>query len=274
METQVFFFSLAVLPGGPSAAPSMAAATHASCDATSTVTSTDTTMNALLGRPVLMDGSHRLYPNVFAKRLAPYDRAELQSLLATNEPGRMAMIVPAAMAAVSIVRVTPRRGVTDTWLQYDAAATPAEEPSLYRAGALLTGMRMPADCVVHGLIYQEKPTAGRAAPALVLGLFDMSSVGNRRLHDEPPLTRYVQLREHVPEQTLQLSGRELLVRYLWVGEESACIQALQNPTSIPNMRFHVKCVGILPTSVGHAPYQCHMLPLVVPRQDVHAAVSG
>lgn len=225
--------------------------------------STDTHLNALLGKPVHLDGSHRLYPNVFAKRLVPYDHTDLQALLSTTESGRVAMIMPVAMAALSIVRVSPRKGVTDTWLQHDAAATPAEEPNLHRAGALLTGMRMPADCVVHGLLYQEKPRAGDPGP-LVLGLFDMSSVGNRCLQNEPPLVRYVQLREHVPEQTLRMGGRELLVRYLWVGEETACIQALQNPISIPHLCFHIKCVGILPTSIGPAPFQCKMLPLVVP----------
>lgn len=55
--------------------------------------STDTHLNVVLGKPVLIDCSHRLYPNVFAKRLVQYNHTNLQALLTTTESGRMAMIM-------------------------------------------------------------------------------------------------------------------------------------------------------------------------------------
>jgi hypothetical protein len=226
----------------------------------------DSHLHALLGCQIHLEMIESLYPCCFKSRLEPYDMVELnkhrRGALVQSDAlptgTRMSMIVPVSMATVTIVRVTPRPGVTDTWVQHVPATSPHEGPQLHRASALITGMRLPADCVVHSMLYEDNDGV------LVLGLFDLSSLGSRQMQSKPPLERHMRLRETVPEQTLALHGRVLLVRYLWVGCESACLNALSDPRTIPNMSFEVRCIGILPATIGTAPFERKLLPLVLP----------
>ena len=224
----------------------------------------DTHINAILGAPVHLDQMPPMYPSCLDSRLKPYDLKELniyRSMEKTDTMSadtRMVMIVPRAMAMVAIVRVSPQSGVCDTWVQHVAAASPQSPPQLHRASVLITGMSLPADCVVHAMLY----TDNNGTP--VLGLFDASSVGCRQLQSEPPLTRHMCMRKAVPEQTLEQNGRVLLVRHLWVGCEGACLQALTDPSMIPNMSFAVRCIGILPRTINNDVFTCKMLPLVLP----------
>jgi len=224
----------------------------------------DTHINTIIGCPVYLESMQQLYPSCLGSRLEPYDLRELNDYRRTADrptdaaKTRMVMIMPHAIASVTIVRVSPRAGVTDTWVQHVSAASPHASPQLHRASAMLTSMRLPADCVVHAILYTD------VKGVAVLGLFDLSSVGTKQMRSESPLARHTCMRETVPEQTLELGGRVLLVRYLWVGCEGACLQALTDPRMIPNMSFAVRCIGVLPTHIDNEPFQCKMLPLVLP----------
>lgn len=228
---------------------------------------TDSHVCALLGMQIHMSDTTRLYPNIFQTRIQRYEQSTVNAMTLAgpvdtgDAAERTVMIVPAAVAFMSVVRTTPRAGHTDTYLQYEGCAT-SDTPRLHMAGIVLQAMRLPAECVLHGILYYDK------TGTLVLGLFDMRSCDGVALHEAPPLERHLHMRKTVEEQDLKMQDRRLFIRHLWVGQERACLRSMQNPQNIPNMSFAVKCIGVLPSNICTDVFQRMLIPLNIPASNV------
>lgn len=228
----------------------------------------DSHMSPLLGTPIYLSEDTPLYPNIFTERLQPYDQSKLNELrqepdtqhVDSGDPAdNMVVIVPAAIALITLIRNTPRKGHSYTYIQHNHVNHPHDTPSLHRASMVFTSLNMPADCTVHGILYQDNSSV------LVLGLFDMSSLDNSELHEEAPLVRHMRMRQVLDEQNLSMGSSKLLVRHLWVGQEKACLRwMLQKPQSIPNMSFTVKCIGVMPMHIRKNKFERKLLPLSTP----------
>ena len=93
------------------------------------------------------------------------------------------------------------------------------------------------DTTVHGLLYLR---SGR----FVLGLFDITRLGGSNLWSDPGLVRTKTLHD-----ILHSSGNAKMladaITYHWVGHETVCLQAYNNPASLP---FESVCMLRLPES--------------------------
>lgn len=237
----------------------------------------DTHMSPLLGTPIYLSEDAPLYPNIFSERLQPYDQSKLNEIRqetahavdAGDASDTMVVIVPAAIALITLIRNTPRKDHSYTYIQHNHVNKPHDAPSLHRASMVLTALDMPAECTVHGILYQDINSV------LVLGLFDMSSLGTSQLHEEAPLARHMRLRQVINEQDLSTDSGKLLVRHLWVGQEKACLRwMLQKPQSIPNMSFTVKCIGLMPMNIRKNKFERKLLPLSTPYTLPRSAVRA
>lgn len=228
----------------------------------------DSHMSILLGMPIYLSEDTPLYPSIFTERLQPYEQSKLNQIrqddsAQTNDAGdpsdNMVVIVPAAIAFVTLIRNTPRTDHSYTYIQHNHVNSSHDPPSLHRASMVFSSLKMPADCTVHGILYKDNSNV------LVLGLFDMSSLGECQLHTEAPLVRHMRMRQVVDEQDLNAGSSKLLVRHLWVGQEKACLRwMLQKPESIPNMSFAVKCIGLMPMQIRKNKFERRLLPISTP----------
>lgn len=235
-------------------------------------TDTDSHMMDLIGIPIHMSDATLLYPSIKAERVCRYEQTTLNELMTskhtadvvhsnrdtTDTTDRMVMIVPAAVVFLTVVLTTPQSCLVDTYLQYEDCVRLDAPPRLHMAGIVLQSMRMPAEYVAHAILYYDK------SHTLVLGFFDMRSCGSVALHDAPPLQRHMLMRQEIPEQDLHMRDRRLLIRHLWVGQETACLQCLQNPQNIPNLSFVVKCIGVLPVNICTDAFQRMLIPVNIP----------
>jgi hypothetical protein len=90
---------------------------------------------------------------------------------------------------------------------------------------------------VHGLLYLR---SGR----FVLGLFDITRLGGSNLWSEPGLVRTKTLHDilHSPVNAKMLANA---ITYHWVGHETVCMHAYNNPAALP---FESVCMLRLPQS--------------------------
>jgi hypothetical protein len=195
-------------------------------------------LHKMLGAELMFHTLERdeLYPSLSAPRT--YKGSE------GHDSNSMVMIIPEGSIMISVVR----QGDT-LYIQKTSAGV-----STWHVNVLLHSHSFPEDSIVHAMLYADK------CQNYTLGIFDMSRLNSRFLHEHAPLQRHVLLRESMQEHQIQ----DLQVKFLWVGYEKDCLKALKNRNMISGMNFHVKCIGRLPENSKQDSFVKMLPPINIP----------